>query len=131
MRQILYVSKSTALLGQSALDAILLRSRHNNALDGVTGLLWSDGERFVQVIEGDERAVGDAMDRIRADDRHQDIAVLRDRQIVERQFGDWTMALRRSGAAADQYDERIRRALAEASEADRTVFASLVEPVSA
>lgn len=131
MRQILYVSKSVKRADQVMLGDILLRSRTNNALDGVTGLLWSDGDRFAQVIEGDERAVGDAMDRIRADVRHYQIAVLHDRPIVERQFGDWSMELRGTGERADAYDYRMRRALDEASDAIRNVFASLITPAMA
>ena len=126
MRQILYVSKSAGRADQATLAAILQQSRHNNALDGVTGLLWSDGDRFAQVLEGDERAVGEAMDRIRADDRHRDIAILHDRRIAERQFGQWSMELRGTGVEADAYDARLRRALDDASDAIRNVFVSLV-----
>jgi hypothetical protein len=54
-------------------------------------MLWTDGENFVQVIEGDPDHVGQTMDRIRADRRHTDIKVILDRSVLSRQFGDWSM----------------------------------------
>lgn len=131
MRQVLYVSRSATPARDTPLRDILEQSRHNNAIDGVTGLLWSDGDRFAQVIEGDERAIGDTMVRIRADPRHRELVVLHDRIVHERQFGDWTMELRAGGLSIDDYDNRMRRALDEASDAIRKVFASLVAPVAA
>lgn len=107
---------------------ILEKSRRNNGLDGITGLLWADGERFAQVLEGDEEAVGETMERIRADPRHCDITILHDRIVAERHFGDWSMDLRGPGMVArtDAYDNRMRSALDDASEAIRNVFASLI-----
>lgn len=131
MRQLLYVSLSTTPPSETPLAAILQQSRHNNALDGVTGLLWSDGERFAQVLEGDGDAIDDAMRRIRADRRHRGITVLHDREIEHRQFGDWSMEVRESGFLADDYDNRMRSALDNASDAIRQVFATLIAPVAA
>ena len=126
MRQVLYVSQSARPHDQAALDAIVTRSRINNALDGVTGLLWSDGRRFAQVIEGDDNAIADVMKRIRLDPRHRAIEVLHDHSIADRQFGTWSMELRTAAAPADQFDERLRRMLAEASDTIRRTFAGLV-----
>lgn len=131
MRQILYVSKSTNLIEQNVLDSIVQRSRHNNVLDGVTGILWADGKRFAQVIEGDEQAVSDAMDRIRADRRHHDIVVLQDRRIAQRQYGEWSMKLRVVGTSTDEHDTLVRRALGQASQAIRDAFTSLIGPAAA
>lgn len=131
MRQVLYVSRSVVPAHETPLRDILEQSRHNNALDGVTGLLWSDGDRFAQVLEGDERAISDTIGRIRADPRHRDMVLLHDRLIHERQFGDWTMELRPGGVSVDDYDDRMRRALDDASDAIRNVFASLLAAVPA
>lgn len=131
MRQILYVSRSVARASETELLGILEKSRRNNGLDGITGLLWADGDRFAQVIEGDDRAIGEAMERILADPRHHDITVLHDRTIAKRQFGDWSMELRREATVADAYDTRMRRTLDDASETIRNVFAGLIGPVAA
>lgn len=128
MRQIFYVSKSAGMVDQAALDAIVHRSRHNNALDGVTGVLWVDGDSFAQVIEGDDRPVDDAMARIRADARHQDITLLHDRTIFERQFGSWDMQVRDAKVEKDAVDARLRETLAQAPQEVRDAFASLMPP---
>lgn len=126
MRQIFYVSKAATPGDTGMLDTIVHQSRHNNALDGVTGLLWSDGSRFAQVIEGDERAIEDVLGRILADPRHHSIDILHDRPVMERQFGSWSMDLRSADAEPDRFDERLRRLFSDASEAVRTTFGGLV-----
>lgn len=131
MRQILYVSESTGPLDEVELARVVQQSRNNNALDGVTGLLWSDGTRFVQVLEGDAEALDDAMRRIAADPRHRSITVLHDRVVAEREFGSWSMELRSAVSAPDGHDARIRHLLDGASDAIRNVFASVIAPVTA
>lgn len=126
MRQILYVSESTVPGEAGVLETILHQSRHNNGLDGVTGLLWSDGRRFAQVIEGDDRAIADVMARIRADRRHHRIEVLRDEQVTEREFGSWSMDWRSADGPADTYDARLSRMLSDSSDAVRSAFGSLI-----
>ena len=131
MRQILYVSKSVTPSAHTPLSAILEQSRHNNALDGITGLLWSDGERFAQVIEGDNGAIAALMERLRADPRHREFTILQDRLVETRQFGGWSMELRAPSVANDAYDARMRKVLDDASDAIRSVFASLIAPIDA
>jgi hypothetical protein len=126
MRQILYISSSTLPGDAADLAGILCQSRHNNAIDGVTGLLWSDGARFVQVFEGPEDSVAATWARIRADPRHAEIRVLQDRVIPAREFGDWTMAMRRAGDPVDAHDIQVRRLLDRASPAISEPFLAMI-----
>lgn len=64
MKQILYRSLNADRLDDTAVAKLLAQSRHNNAIDGVTGLLWSDGNQFMQVLEGPSRSVIATYDRI-------------------------------------------------------------------
>lgn len=123
MRQILYVSDDCAPGDQRILEAILQQSRHNNALDGVTGILWNDGKRFAQVLEGDERAIDDVLHRILADTRHRSIEIVHDRPIAERQFGSWLMDWRTPDNPPDEFDERLRHMLAGTPATVRDAFA--------
>lgn len=100
MRRIIYISKSLTKAGLAELDAIVAASIALNTKTGITGMLWSDGANFVQVIEGGHDEVGAAMDRIRADPRHTDIEVVLDRAVVSRQFGDWAMQRADDGEAS-------------------------------
>lgn len=125
MRQLLYVSSSVA--GQNAdLPAILHQSRRKNAAVGITGLLYTDGTRFLQVLEGAENSVGPTFDRIRADPRHRAVVVLSDRTIEAREFGDWSMGHRAKNEAADVFDEKMRRALGDASPSVQGTFLGLI-----
>lgn len=126
-RQLLYVSRAAPAGATVALDPIYEVSRHNNALDGVTGLLFSDGRRFVQVLEGSDVAIDATMTRIRADQRHDHLVVLRDGVVAEREFGGWSMADRRRGEGADELDRRLRHLLRRASPLISEAFLDLLQ----
>jgi hypothetical protein len=67
MRRIIYTSRSLIEGNLAELDAILAESIAWNTTAGITGMLWSDGKNFAQVIEGAHDEVGATMDRIRSD----------------------------------------------------------------
>lgn len=71
---------------------IIVRSRAANGLDGVTGILWSAPDLYVQVLEGSAEAIEPTLGRIRADDRHHSVEVLADTLEDSRLFGSWSMA---------------------------------------
>jgi len=122
MRQIIYWSTSTAPGVTADLGGILEQSQHNNAADDITGLLWSDRRYFLQVFEGEEPLISATWARIQADDRHQQLVVLLDREIERAEFGDWAMAYRGCGEPADHYAERMQELLASASPTVREPF---------
>ena len=91
MRQLLYVSTSLVGTDWVQLDDILAKSRKRNGLYGVTGLLWTDGLCFVQVLEGSQEVVADTLERIVRDPRHHGIQIAIDREVNVREFGRWSM----------------------------------------
>ncbi|QKR99660.1 BLUF domain-containing protein [Sphingomonas sp. CL5.1] len=122
MRQVIYRSISTAASGLAADDApeILKVAKALNGVDGITGILYIDGQNFLQVIEGEAESIAGLLERLLADPRHMDIAILSDTSIDEREFGDWTMVQRDpvddiGGFKADDFDERMRVLLFTAS----------------
>jgi hypothetical protein len=92
IRRIIY--SSTAVTDDSRADhlAILGVSRRNNGMDGISGILWIEQGRYLQLLEGPADSVTDAFERIRRDPRHTDIAVLDDRMTDATAFGEWAMA---------------------------------------
>ncbi len=90
MRQLLYVSNCARNIAADELRAILEISRHNNQASGITGLLLYIDGGFLQVLEGEDRAVQETYARIRADQRHWEARLLLDRE-GPRAFGDWSM----------------------------------------
>jgi hypothetical protein len=91
MLQLVYISSATP--GETiSMGHILTTSRRNNTRDGITGLLYSNGKRFLQALEGPEDKVLAAMQRIEGDERHRAVVVLSSRTVETREFGAWAMA---------------------------------------
>lgn len=124
MLQLVYISSSTAR-GEDLTRPILDASRRNNRRDGLTGLLYADGTRFLQVLEGAPASVEAAFERIRPDPRHRAVVVLSRRTIAEREFGCWDMAARTPGEGGDAFVARIEAMLRTASPEVRGTFAGL------
>lgn len=123
MIQIVYISTAR---GDTHVERghILLTSRRNNQRDGITGLLYDDGVRFLQVLEGDMSQVDAAYERIKADPRHRAVVVLSRRPIDAREFGDWAMASLSPGVEAGEVMDRVGRLVAGASDNVRATFES-------
>ena len=113
MLQLVYISSAIGC-GPGEVSAILATSRRNNARLGITGLLYGDGTRFLQALEGPAAAIEQLYATIRADPRHRATVVLSRRDIAEREFGLWDMAERRDDGDGQLFlakvDDLTRRA---------------------
>ncbi|MBW6532053.1 BLUF domain-containing protein [Sphingomonas citri] len=121
MLQLVYISTA---VGQIATASILAESRANNTRDRITGLLFSDGRRFLQALEGEPAMVERAFARISADPRHRALVVLSRREVAQREFGDWAMAERVPGSDGEAFTRRVAALVANASPAVRATFDS-------
>lgn len=92
LKRIIYASRATGADVRRDREDILASSRRNNGIDGVSGLLWSQADRYLQLLEGPPESVDVTFDRIRHDPRHADIVVIEEGEQRERLFGDWAMA---------------------------------------
>jgi ribosomal protein S4E len=97
--QLIYVSSATHELSAAEIKKILDTAVMRNGENKVTGMLLYSRGSFLQVLEGEESAVTETIDRIRADPRHKDVTILTTEPVSERQFGDWSMAFRGIGAS--------------------------------
>ena len=103
MHAIAYVSAASWNLLDEQIERIVSESRRLNALNGVTGvLLYCDGN-FMQYLEGDEDAVVETFERIRASEIHYQLDELMNQPILEREFADW--AMRFSRPSPDEFVE--------------------------
>lgn len=100
MQRIVYISTARQNLRRAELDQILVTSRRNNEAVGVTGLLVTGGRRFLQTLEGPERAVEQVFQRIEQDPRHFAVVILSRSPIEQRSFGGWAMGHCSGGAVA-------------------------------
>jgi len=121
MRQLVYIS---SIRRQAAIDPanILATSRRNNARARVTGLLFFDGKRFLQALEGDDAVVDETFARIQRDDRHHALVVLSSREIERREFGEWAMAFNAPGDANSEALEQVEKLVADADPTVRATF---------
>ena len=101
MLQIGYFSTANGPQDAVAVHRILTASRQANALNFITGLLVAGGGRYLQVIEGPDRAVETLFRNIETDDRHMALASFCLRKISERSFKSWSMAFRRQTAVGE------------------------------
>ena len=110
LRRLIYASEATHDQNGN-LAEIIRTSQTNNGLDGITGLLWTDGRQYVQVIEGAAEAVDAVLARICGDARHHNLQVLSDLSVEGRAFTYWSMVGVHSAVDFDVEDERLRRAI--------------------
>ena len=122
MRQLVYISTVTGPDVDVTPAAILSTSRRNNARARVSGLLYFDGRRFLQALEGEDEAVSATFARIEGDPRHRAIVILSDRQVETREFGDWAMAFKSRGQADEQVSAMVSLLSSEAAPGVRATF---------
>jgi len=89
--RLLYASRAAKPLDPEELTHILRKSRHDNPLHGITGVLCNSGELFIQVVEGGRTAVNQLYNRLVVDPRHTDVTLLSYEEIGERRFAGWAM----------------------------------------
>lgn len=89
---LIYASSATGAFDAAEIDAVLRKSRINNAGLNITGmLLYTDGS-FFQVLEGPEAAVDGLFEKISSDPRHGKVVKIIRESIVARAFGEWSMS---------------------------------------
>jgi hypothetical protein len=93
---------------------ILEVSVRNNKRKEITGMMLYAEGNIVQVLEGENVAIMDTFSRILVDMRHVGIFVLYEREVMERDFGSWSMGYKqllkadivRSNVAVDLFETR-------------------------
>ncbi len=95
--QVIYISRST-FKSQETINKIepnvariLAKSRINNRLNGLVGVLYFGDGVFFQCLEGDEVAVNTLLEKLEADYRHKDLKIISKKYIDNLSFGDWAM----------------------------------------
>jgi hypothetical protein len=91
---VLYNSYAVMAFSEADLAELLTLCRENNTLMGITGLLLFKDGKFLQVLEGEERAVQELLSKIERDPRHSQMVESRWETLKERSFSDWSMGFR-------------------------------------
>jgi hypothetical protein len=91
MFQLAYVSTQTQPLNARELLGLLEEARVANNERGLTGILLHKERSFFQVLEGPEDEVKRVFNSIAKDKRHDQIEVLVQSELSEREYPDWRM----------------------------------------
>ena len=92
--QLVYVSAATSAFADENLEELLTDARKNNKQLNITGLLLYTDRTFFQVLEGYEAEVRDLYQKIECDPRHNNVLILAESRIAERNFSEWSMGFR-------------------------------------
>lgn len=104
MQRVIYRSCVARHVRFADAEAIALAAAERNQRVQITGLLLYTPSHFLQVLEGEPRALGETMQRIARDPRHAELQVIDRREVDAREFGDWAMAARFCAAQAEELE---------------------------
>lgn len=91
MQRIIYSSQATHDLSPDELVDLLRVARQHNEGAGVSGMLLYCSQSFLQVLEGDKAVLRATYARINSDDRHTNLRLLMDAEVIAPLFPDWSM----------------------------------------
>lgn len=91
LRQVVYASRAVTPLSGQALATLCARAAERNRRLGVTGVLVSAGQSFLQVLEGGPEALDVLLQRIQSDGRHDQLTIIADQPARARHFSRWGM----------------------------------------
>jgi hypothetical protein len=86
-----YVSRSSQPLTAEGTRDIVRSAQANNGRSGITGLLLTTGDFFLQSLEGPRGALTATLSRILADTRHCDVELIEVLPVYKRSFYKWEM----------------------------------------
>lgn len=90
--ELIYTSFAEAQNDTDDVRHILASSERNNVASNITGLLLFDGQRYIQILEGDTKDVERLFVTISNDPRHHSLELLHKGPITGRSFETWRMA---------------------------------------
>ena len=90
IKHIIYASTPFGF-SRSDLDHILIKSRHNNDKNDITGALFCRDDLYLQYLEGPEKEIDLTFSKITEDDRHTEIQLLKSGISTRRLFAKWAM----------------------------------------
>lgn len=90
--RLLYISRATGAMTTTVTGSILETARVHNRVAGITGVLCQGQGLYLQILEGDRRAVNRLYATLIKDKRHQDVELVAIEEIETRKYPNWSMA---------------------------------------
>ena len=106
MLRLFFISAATHFHTAKELNEIMRASRMRNRAEGVSSLMIYNDGSFAQLMEGPKQAVLNVFERIKADKRHNGVAVIFQEETGKRITEGWDMQLLPASkiASDDDYD---------------------------
>jgi len=92
--ELIYRSKATSDITENDLKDILEVARDFNGQHNITGCLLYNNKQFLQLIEGEFDTLMALYEKIKTDERHEDVLLLHMRETEYRIYPEWTMAFK-------------------------------------
>jgi hypothetical protein len=90
MKHLIYSSRPFGF-DQNTLNGILVTSIDNNKKSHITGALICRSDLYLQYLEGPSETIDETFDKIKQDDRHVEVKILKEGMHYERLFPRWAM----------------------------------------
>ena len=90
MKHLIYSSRPFGF-DQNTLNGILVTSIDNNKKGHITGALICRSDLYLQYLEGPTETIDKTFDKIKRDDRHVEVKILKEGMNSERLFPRWAM----------------------------------------
>ena len=94
--QLLYISRASDNMSDDSLIDLMSTCSSFNKDNNITGMLLYINNKFIQVLEGDKNKVNELIDNIRKDSRNNDLYILRQSDVENKEFNDWSMGVKLS-----------------------------------
>lgn len=88
--QLIYVSIPTTPTAD-AVPGIVFSAQEFNQSAGISGMLISSPNFYVQMLEGERVAVSELFSKIAKDPRHKCVTIVRYAEVRTREFADWSL----------------------------------------
>jgi len=93
MYELVYQSVSVANMTAGELTRMVTAARKFNETQNISGVLIFDGEKFLQILEGEKSCIEEVYGKIKNDKRHKNVNTMWRGKISTRTFGCWSLAL--------------------------------------
>ena len=92
LSHLVYVSTRKRNCTDGEIERILNSCKKNNSSMSITGVLLYSQSKFIQYVEGDSREMSVLYEKIKKDDRHENVRMISYGPIKEKTFPSWHMA---------------------------------------
>ncbi len=91
--RVAYISHAKDPLTSDELHHIEECAIKNNRLNHIYGVLVTDRQRIIQILEGERSKVEQLMGKIRTDQRHHSVKIFAEDEVQEEAFKEWFMGI--------------------------------------